>query len=424
MNILLATLVFPYPINDGGKSGTFRMVEALRQENSVTFICPESTPSNLAELKKLWPNVHIRPFKQTPPPKPDGFFVGAIKRIAGKKITLTKEQVMEHEMQLNSSNLVNYYYEDLLNVFQGEVLLGTYDLVQIDFIDLAPLVHFIPEGIPKIFVHHEIRYLRMIRELATLAEQQPNQEWRIQNTKVLEIGLINRFDKVVCLTEIDKQILSENGVIKDKLEVSPLPMILSEHSINQPFKSANRLLFLGPDQHYPNLDGIDWFLNNCWHEIQRLNPGVTLSVVGKWSPEKRNWFKDFPNVKFEGFVPNLETVMEGSVMIVPLRIGSGMRMKILEGVSYHVPVVSTAIGAEGLPMQNDLNCKIADSVDDFILATHQLLNNTELQNAFTLNASQILKDGYSTEECIKKRDNVYRRAMMDPEKLLQKTLTP
>src|SRR5690606_29781818 len=124
---------------------------------------------------------------------------------------------------------------------------------------------------------------------------------------------------------------------------------------------------------YPNLDGIDWFLSNCWGEIQRLNPGVKLSVVGRWSEEKKKWFDGYENVSFEGFVPDLETVMRGSVMIVPLRIGSGMRMKILEGVSYHVPVVSTSVGAEGLPMVNDINCKIADSASDFIVATHQLL---------------------------------------------------
>lgn len=412
MNILLATLVFPYPINDGGKSGTFRMVDSLRGGNSVTFICPETTESNLAELRKIWPDVNIKPFKKSPEPQKDGILVSMMKNLSGRKIKLTKEQVMEREMMLNASDLTNYYFEDLLNVFQSETLRGIFDLVQIDFIDLAPLVHFVPEGIPKIFVHHELRYKRMALERDTLSEHRPSDEWKIQNTKVLEIGLINLFDKVVCLTEIDKQILLQDGVQKEKLEVSPLPMVMTQHDINKPFQSANRLLFLGPDQHYPNLDGIDWFLKNCWSEIQRLNPGITLSIVGRWSPEKKKWFEEFSNVKFEGFVKNLETIMEGSVMVVPLRIGSGMRMKILEGVSYHVPVVSTSIGAEGLPMVNDLNCKIADTVDDFIIATHQVLNNPELQNTFIEKASEILKEGYSSSECGKTRENIYRRTLM------------
>ncbi|WP_367914376.1 glycosyltransferase [Leadbetterella sp. DM7] len=412
MNILLVTLVFPYPINDGGKSGTFRMVDSLRENHSVTLIVPESTDLHRNELKKLWPDVNIKTFRQLPGAPKDGAMMSFLKKITGRKRTLTQEEVMEQEMQLNSSNLINYYFDDLLDVFQSEILLGIFDLVQIDFIDLAPLVHFIPKEIPKIFVHHELRYKRMALEKATLPEQKAAHDWKIQNTKILEIGLINRFDKVVCLTETDKQILLEDGVAKEKLEVSPLPMVMFEHEINQPFTSENRLLFLGPDQHYPNLDGIDWFLSNCWSEIQRLNPGVRLSIVGRWSPEKRKWFEEYSNITFEGFVPDLETVMKGSVMIVPLRIGSGMRMKILEGVSYHVPVVSTSVGAEGLPMVNDVNCKIADSAEDFIVATHQVLNNPELQNTFTERASRILNEDYSSPECGKKRESIYRRALL------------
>ena len=412
MNILLATLVFPYPINEGGKSGTFRMVDSLRENNAVTLIVPESTDIHLSELKKLWPDVNIKTFRQSPGVPTDGVVVSFLKNIMGRKRKLTQEQVMEQEMQLHTSNLVNYYFEDLLDVFQSEILRGIFDLVQIDFIDLAPLVHFIPPTIPKIFVHHEIRYKRMMREKATLLQHRAADDWKIQNTRILEIGLINRFDKVVCLTETDKQILLEDGVSKEKLEVSPLPMVMFEHEINQPFTSENRLIFLGPDQHYPNLDGIAWFLSNCWSEIRRLNPDVQLSVVGRWSEEKKKWFEEYENVTFEGFVPDLETVMKGSVMIVPLRIGSGMRMKILEGVSYHVPVVSTAVGAEGLPMVNDLNCKIADSAADFIVATHQLLNNPELQNSFTEKASKILTEDYSSPECGKRRENIYRRTLL------------
>jgi glycosyltransferase involved in cell wall biosynthesis len=410
MNVLLATLVFPYPINDGGKSGTFRMVDALRENHNVTIILPESNYVN--ELQNLWPDVNIRTFK-LPQGKPqDGLVVGLVRQLFGRKLKFTKAQIMEREMQLNASNLMNYYFEDLISVFQSEILLGIFDLVQIDFIDLAPLVHFIPKNIPKIFVHHELRYKRMMLEKATLPEQKAEDDWKIYNTKVMEIGLINHFDKVVCLTEIDKQILLEDGVPSEKLEVSPLPMIMSEHAINTPFESKNRLIFLGPDQHYPNLDGIDWFLSNCWKEIQRLNPEVSLSVVGRWSEEKKKWFEDYTNVRFEGFVPDLATIMEGSIMIVPLRIGSGMRMKILEGVSYHVPVISTSVGAEGLPMTNDVNCKIADSPEDFILATHQILNNPVLQNTFIQKASEVLNQDYSSLECVKKRENIYRRVLM------------
>lgn len=411
MNLLLVTLVFPYPINDGGKSGTFRMIDVLRENHKVTLICPESREKHLSELRTLWPDVNIIPFKKTPGGKKDHPVIDFFKTLLGRKLKLEKHQVLASEMQLSTSNLENFYFGNLLEIFIKEAQSGKYNLIQVDFIDLAPLVHFIPKGVPSVFVHHELRYKRMMRERDTLQETNEVDEWKIQNTKVLEIGLINRYDKVVCLTEIDRRVLLEDGVYPYKLEVSPLPMILNEHAINQPFKFRNRLVFLGPDQHYPNLDGIDWFLKNCWEQLRSLNPGLTLSVVGKWSEEKQKWFEHYEGVKFEGFVPNLEDVMEGSIMIVPLRIGSGMRMKILEGVSYHVPIVSTSIGAEGLPMKNGMNSNIADTAADFILATDQLVKSPELQNTYIENAKLILSKGYSAKDCTHRREDIYERML-------------
>lgn len=407
MDILLATLVFPYPVNDGGKSGTYRMIESLRKSNKVTLICPQPKEEHLVALKSLWPDIKIITFQRPTARPKDNIFIDTIKRITGRKHIPTREEVMKQEMLLTTCNLVEYYFDDLLQLFQDELKSKKYDLVQIDFIELAPLVHFVPENIPKIFVHHEIRFKRMERELATLPEPDSSFSWKIANSKILEFNLIDRFDKVISLTDIDRDILISEGLNPDKVEASPLPMELSKHDINQPFVSNNRVLFLGPDQHYPNLDGLDWFLKNCWSKIRRTKPGINLSVVGKWSSEKREWFKDYSDVIFEGFVPDLATVMEGAVMIVPLRIGSGMRMKILEGVSYRVPIISTTIGAEGLPMKNNINCKIADQPEEFSKAVIEVLENPQLQNDFIDKALEILNSGYSSQECGARREEVY-----------------
>lgn len=413
MNVLLATLVFPYPVNDGGKSGTYRMIESLRENNQVTLICPESKEEHHTALQNLWPDIKIITFKKSNAPAKDNFLVNLIKTISGRKYTPTREEVMKQQMLLTTCNLIEYYFENLLQLFRDELGSKKYDLVQIDFIELAPLVHYVPENTPTVFVHHEIRFKRMERELATLSDPDPSFSWKIANSKILELNLINRFDKVVALTDIDREILIAEGINPAKVETSPLPMVVNKHDINQPFVSENRILFLGPDQHYPNLDGLDWFLKNCWNQIRQTSPGIKLSVVGKWSSEKREWFKDYPDVIFEGFVPDLATVMEGAVMIVPLRIGSGMRMKILEGVSYRVPIISTTIGAEGLPMENDVNCKIADHPEEFSKAIIEVLKSPQLQNDFIEKALEILNSGYSTQECGARREEVYAMLLED-----------
>ena len=409
MNILLVTVVFPYPINDGGRSGTFKLIEYLRFEHNITLVCPSCSQSNYKKLHELWPNVNILTF-DSPKNISEGFNLkGFIKKtIVGQKKP-SKSEIFKSNMVLNSTDLVKYYFSNLIQLVQNELNTNFYDLIQVDFIELAPLIHFLPKNIKKVFVHHELRYKRMALEYATLGYKDAAEEWKIANTKLLEVGLLNAFDSVICLTEIDKKTLELDGVIERKLEVSPLPVDLSEHPINQPFVFSKRLVFLGPEVHFPNLDGVDWFLNNCWTKLLKSDPKLRLSILGKWSEEAKIMFSEFRNVTFEGFVEDLSSVMKGSIMIVPLRIGSGMRMKILEGAAWHVPMVSTSIGAEGLPMKNMQNCILADTPSEFIEGILALAADNDLQNMFVKHAKNIIKLGYSVEECGQLRNEIYQK---------------
>ncbi len=409
MDILLVTVVFPYPINDGGRSGTFKLIEYLRKEHNITLICPSCTASNHQKLQELWPNVKIQTFN-SPKNITEGFNLkGFIKKtIAGQKKP-SKSEIFKGNMVLNTTDLVKYYFSNLIQLVQNELNSKHYGLVQVDFIELAPLVHFLPKNIKKVFVHHELRYKRMALEYATLGYKDVAEEWKIANTKLLEVGLMNAFDKVICLTEIDKKTLEIDGVNPEKLEVSPLPVDVVEHPINLPFEFKKRLVFLGPEVHFPNLDGVDWFLANCWEKLLRKDPQLKLSILGKWSNEAKKMFAYSRNVTFEGFVEDLSTVMKGSIMIVPLRIGSGMRMKILEGAAWHVPMISTSVGAEGLPMNNMENCILADTAQEFVDGILTLTTDASLQNKFVKNAKIIIKLGYSVEECGQVRNEIYKR---------------
>ena len=409
MDILLVTVVFPYPINDGGRSGTFKLIEFLRKEHNVTLICPACTPSNHQKLRSLWPNVKLLTFNTSPIQNEVFNLKGLIKKTLIRPKKPTKFDQFKANMVLNTTDLVRYYFSDLVELVRKEIEKSKFDLIQVDFIELAPLVHFLPKNIKKVFVHHELRYKRMSLEYATLGYLDVAEEWKIANTKILEIGLLNTYDKVICLTEIDRKILANEGVKEEKLETSPLPVTIEEHPINQPFEFIKRLVFLGPEIHFPNLDGVDWFLNNCWNPLLKKDPNLKLSILGKWSEGTRKMYAEFRNVTFEGFVEDFSTVMKGSIMIVPLRIGSGMRMKILEAAAWHVPLVSTPIGAEGLPIVHMENGILAETAQQFIDGIITLSNEPILQNKFVKNARAIIKLGYSVEECGQIRNQIYKK---------------
>ncbi len=409
MDILLLTVVFPYPVNDGGRSGTFKLIEYLRKEHSITLVCPSCTTENHLKLQELWPNVKLLTFQNSDNVSEGFNLKGFIKKTISGQKKPSKMDIFKGSMLLNNTDLVKYYFPNLIPLVQAELKRKTYDLVQVDFIELAPMVHFLPQNIKKIFVHHELRYKRMYLEYNTLGYKDVAEEWKIANTKLLEVGLMNSYDKVICLTETDRKILELDGVDKIKMEVSPLPVEIIEHPINQPFIFKKRLVFLGPEVHFPNLDGIDWFLNNCWSKLLKNDPTLQLSILGKWSQKGRKLFAEYRNVTFEGFVEDLSTIMEGAIMIVPLRIGSGMRMKILEGATWHVPMVSTSIGAEGLPIINQENAILADTAQEFIEGVLSLSRDPDLQNMLIKNAKLIIKLGYSVNECGQIRNDIYTK---------------
>lgn len=405
MNILLISVIFPYPINDGGSSGTYYMIDSLRKNHNITFVGPDPGREHKEELIKLWPDVDIICYGHAK----DKLKVHPIKKLVKSlqpKPVVSEEQEFMKSMLINCTDLVNYYFEELIDIVKNTFAKKTIDLVKVEFIDMAPIVHFLPAHIPKVFVHHEIRYKRMELEFSTLEKGNNAELWKINNIKILEIGLLNKFDTVICLSDIDKDYLIKDGVTASKIEVSALPVLLPKHNLNIPFQFKNRLIFLGPEAHFPNLDGINWFLKNAWEKILAINPNLELDIIGKWSQACIEKLSIYPNITFSGYIENLEDKMDGSIMIVPIRIGSGMRMKILEGVSWHVPIVSTRIGAEGIPLKDGENCFFADEADDFVQKIIELSGNKDLQNNFISGSKNIIEENFTQQKTVALREAI------------------
>lgn len=406
MNIFIASLLFPFPCDNGGSAGTFKMIDFLRKTVKIDLLLPFSNQEDLESLRLLWPDVNIYTFD--PPTLEPPSFVQKIKKSLKREKT-DKETFFKSQMIFKRINLVDYYQRNFIEIAINLFNKNNYDLICTEFIDLAPLIHFIPENSKSIFIHHEIRYKRLELELNTLPAIPLWAKWELNNIKVLELGILEKFSKVLCLTPDDKKILVSDGLDSIKVEISPLAANISDHAINIPFNFKNKIVFLGPDNHFPNLDAVDWFLTHCWMSLRRQHPDLRFEVIGKWTKQSRSFYSQMPGVYFHGFVENLEEVMEGAIMVVPLRIGSGMRMKILEGASWHMPIVSTTIGAEGLPMQNEYNCFLADSPEDFVEAISRLIASPELQTKFIEKSSDILKADFSVEECGKRRLEIFEQ---------------
>lgn len=408
MKIAIISIVFPFPIDNGGSAGTHHLIEESRKNHDITFICPNVSDKKKQGLQKLWPNVNIQ---TTSEHKPDSVFLKAYKFSlkAKQKLSGINIDYFYPKSHLAINDLSKCYYPGFLELISEIFTNNEFDLIQIEFIEFAGLIHLLPKNTPKVFVHHEIRYKRLQMEYDTLPYVSLSDKFNIEVTKDTEISLLNHYDKVITLSNQDKEYLVEAGVKPDKIHTSPLPINLKREYLNQPFVFKNKLVYLGPEVHYPNLDAVHWFLENCWDEISDQNPNLKFQIVSKWSDEFKKIHKDKKNIEFLGFVENLSNVLEGAIMIVPLRIVSGMRMKILEGISWNAPIISTSHGAEGLPMFDNVNCLLADSNTDFIDKINSLINSNELANRLILESQKLTLNEYKAENCNAVRNKVYEQ---------------
>lgn len=406
MKIAIISIVFPDKIKSGGSTAMFHMIDYLRGKHKITLICPNVQPNDVFELAKAWPNVKIMTTPkvngQTKAFKVYQWILKTYQLFRG-----IKQDYFYPKTHLSINNLSQYDAPDFLKLVQDETTSNKYDLIQVDFVELIGLVNFLPNQVKKVFVHHELRYRRLQMEFDTLKNKALSDQYHIAATKDLEISLLNKYDKVLTVTETDKEYLKSDGVKEEILSISTSPIVLKHTKINEPFNFNSTLVFLGPENHYPNLDGINWFLENCWERILDKHPNLTFKIISKWSNKFKSIHKKKKNIEFVGFVEDLSQLFEGAIMIVPLRIVSGMRMKILEGISWKMPIVSTVAGAEGLPIKDGDNGLLAKDENEFVQKTLELIESPELMKKLINKSQLLLTNDYLIEKCGEIRNNIY-----------------
>jgi len=179
-----------------------------------------------------------------------------------------------------------------------------------------------------------------------------------------------------------------------------------------PDTSKVSLFHLGALDWFPNQEGLMWFVKNCWPEIKKLHPELSFHIAG------RNGNPDFlkkiasPGIVFHGEVPDAQEFINNySIMIVPLLSGSGMRIKIIEGMAMGKAIITTSIGTEGIPTTDMENILIADKPQDVIAKTDYLLNNPSEITTLGLSARNFITDNYSDKVLAKKLTEFYNSVL-------------
>ena len=173
------------------------------------------------------------------------------------------------------------------------------------------------------------------------------------------------------------------------------------------------LAFVGDLSWLPNVDGVLWFYNRVWPRIKKASLPVKFYVIGRRPPEKiRKLSKKDENIVVTGFVRDARPyVAKCSVYVVPLRIGGGMRLKILEAMAMERPVVATSVGAEGIMVTNRENIMLADGEADFAERVIELLKERNLRRRVAQGGKSLIEQKYRWESVIEALEKEYFRVL-------------
>lgn len=393
--ILIVLPFIPYPLNTGGNQGTFHMLNYIKDYFDIYIWF------HINSKKKS--SVIIQEFSEALNNKCHIYYTE--NRIGINFITfraiyrklnhffLKKDVEYLHNELLWGDGTTKYCnvgaLEDICNIINDNNI----KIVQLEYSMILDLVYALPAGVKKIFIHHELAFARHETMINNLKRQYVYDKYCYNKQYCEEILALNQFDCIVTMSDLDKDKLKSAGVVT-RLESSPsfIPVVKKEYPSFVP--AQNRLVYIASGKHYPNVEGLKWFLDNV-HPILRYKCNYILDIIGSgWDISALG--KEVPsNFIFKGFIEDLSSVIPGAIMVVPILSGSGMRMKILESVNNSVPFVSTSVGAEGLLFKNLDDCYIEDESQLFAEKIVELLADTVLQRRFVDNCRAVYEKNYS-----------------------------
>jgi glycosyltransferase involved in cell wall biosynthesis len=267
---------------------------------------------------------------------------------------------------------------------------GHFDVAVCDFLSASLNFPRVTKT-PTVLFQHNVESALWDRQ----KEHEPNPvkrlAYRLEATKMgcYERAAIRRFDHVIAVSDGDREIM-ETMTEGSRISVVPTGVDLAQFQAAAGEGGTKPLVvFLGSMDWEPNIDAVEYFCRESWPSVRAAVPGARFRIVGR-NPHQRVKRLASECIEVTGTVPSvIEHLREAAVVVVPLRVGGGTRLKIFEAMAMGKAVVSTSIGAEGLNVHDDRDILLADTAESFADSTVALLSDRELRRRIELAASEL-----------------------------------
>ena len=370
------------PLDSGGRIRSYHILRELARHHQVTFFgfhAEQDDPAH-KELEQIFERVVRCPLRL-----PAAKSFAELRQYASGIFSRAPYAIRKYcQPQVTA---------ELRKLVEGE----KYDVIVCDFLVAAGVIPWdLP--LPKVLFTHNVEALIWKRHY----EVARNPLWKLlswrewQTMSNAERKYLRTADHVLAVSQTDRDFFCDT-VAADKLTVIPTGVDIEYF---QPFgdEEENTLVFTGSMDWLPNEDGIFYFVQEVLSKIVQETPTVKLQVVGRRPSQRLQALaaEHADHVHLTGWVDDIRPYLgRSAVCIVPLRIGSGTRLKIFEAMAMGKAVVSTTIGAEGLPVRHGVELLLADSPEEFAQSVVMLLRDAAARRKLGYAARELVQSKYS-----------------------------
>jgi glycosyltransferase involved in cell wall biosynthesis len=294
-------------------------------------------------------------------------------------------------------------------------LLGeqNFDLMEIGTIALGNFGRLAPD-LPKVLVHHNIESQLLFRRSKYLNNHLAKLYTAYQARKLrrFERKIAATIDYHTTCSHLDRDLLLEN-IPSARVEVVPNGVDTDYFRATSDPPVPGRLIYVGGMTWFPNYDAMKYFIEDIWPLVKKELPDASLVHIGRQtSGEFEKITRKDPAIRFLGFLDDIRPeITRADVYIVPLRIGGGTRLKILDALSMSSAIVSTSIGCEGIEVTDGKDILIADDAASFARKIIELCRDGELREKIKKQARQTALEKYSWKIIAPILEDVYRRTV-------------
>jgi polysaccharide biosynthesis protein PslH len=367
----------PYPIDDGWKIRTFHLIKGWKNFgvtiDLLSFIHEFEKGEPINGLNKLCNNI---------------YFVNRVKSYA-------KKDLIRGMISPVPFTILNYYSEKM-HQFATELNNRTpYDFIQVEGVMMAQYAENGHNSL-RIFDMHNVesdllmRYAQNERNLA----KKTYAYLTAVKLKRYEINACKKFDRVLVCSNEDKAILRKYG-IQTSIHILPNGVDCDYFSSVESQPTINDIVFVGSMDYHANISGVTYFVKSILPLIWKKRPDIRFVIVGK-NPPKSLQELSSDKIIVTGLVPDVRPyVTRSRVVVVPLLVGGGTRLKILEAMALGKSIVSSSQGAEGINVVNGEHIILSDNPDKFASEVLSLFDNPLKCDYLGRNARKFVLKHYS-----------------------------